>query len=182
MQKLIICCCLCAILAGLPLTASAANAKIDPETYICAELVALASTESNGPLFEALQLDGYTAAALEQDLAVPEALAPIAMQVVAICQAHPTEKVSTVWQDVRKQAVFPRGGPWQAERVPCRTYNDNPDEGSGFPVWLDGYNRQKSGTTASILENNETYQSFLQACARKPEARMLDILREQVKQ
>ena len=165
MQKLLSCCCLCALLTGLPLTAKAANAKIDPESYICAELVALASTESDGPLFEALQLDGYAAAALEQDLAVPEALAPLAMQVVAICQA-----------------VFPRGGPWQAERVPCKTYNDNPDEGSGFPVWLDGYNRQKSGTTASILENNETYQSFLQACSRKPEARMLDVLREQLQQ
>lgn len=182
MQKFFCLCCLCALLAAVPAAVWAANEKIDPDSYICAELVALASTESSGPLFEALQLDGHAAAALGQDVAVPAALAPLAMQVVGICQAHPTEKVATIWQNVRKQAVLPKGGPWQAEQVLCKTYTDNPDEGSGFPIWLDGYNRQKSGTTHSILENNESFQAFLKACAQNPEARMLDVLREQAKQ
>ena len=169
------------LLAGLPASALAANAKIDPANYICAELVALTSTAQEAPLFELLQIDGYAAAAAGQDMAVPQAVAPILAQVMGICQARPTEKVVDVWQHMRDGLVLPASSPWRADTTVCKAYNENQEDGSGFPVWLDGYNRQKSENNASILNSNESFQGFLKDCARKPEALMLDLLREHAK-
>ncbi|MBQ3059286.1 MAG: hypothetical protein IJD16_03100 [Desulfovibrio sp.] len=181
MRKLLLCCALCCLLAGLPASGMAANAKIDPESYICAELVALASTVQEAPLFEVLQMDGYAAAAAGQDVAVPEAVAPILGQVLGICQAQPTEKVAAVWQAVRQQSLLPENGPWHADRTTCGQFTAAQEDGSGFPVWLDGYNRQKNGNRSSILNDNESFQGFLKACAKKPDSLMLDVLREQAR-
>lgn len=181
MRKLFLCCSLCALLTGLSSPSWAANAKIDLSTYICAELVALTSTSPDAPLFEALQLDGYAAAAISHNAAVPHAVAPIMTQVLAICQAKPTERVVDVWKFVREELALPDDGPWQGYTTICKTYNQNEEEGSGFPVWLDGFNRQLTGEGASILKDNETFQSFLKACSKKPEALMLDVLRENAK-
>ena len=48
-------------------------------------------------------------------------------------------------------------------------------------IWLDGYNRQKSGKPGSVLESDDTLKAYLDACSKKPEALMLDVMRESVK-
>ena len=61
---------LCCLMLSLPVAAQAADEKIDPATYICAELVAT-GVSGQPPLFEGLQIDGYAAAALDKPVADP---------------------------------------------------------------------------------------------------------------
>ena len=48
-------------------------------------------------------------------------------------------------------------------------------------IWLDAYNRGKSGKPASVLVNDDTLKAYLDACAKKPDALMLDVLAESAK-
>ena len=48
-------------------------------------------------------------------------------------------------------------------------------------IWLDGYNRGKSGKPASVLVNDDTLKAYLEACSKKPDALMLDVLAENAK-
>lgn len=165
----------------LPAGAQAADEKIDPSNFICAELVAISSTSGQPPLFEGLQIDGYAAAAQGKAVADPDIMAPLLEQVYAACQAKPTEKVVTLWQEARKNQPVTADGPWRADKTTCKDYKANEDDGSGFVIWLDGYNRQKSGKPGSVLESDDTLKAYLDACSKKPEALMLDVMRESVK-
>ena len=107
MKKLFILCCL---MLTLPAGAQAADEKIDPSNFICAELVAISSTSGQPPLFEGLQIDGYAAAAQGKAVADPDIMAPLLEQVYAACQAKPTEKVVTLWQEARKNQPTAPGG------------------------------------------------------------------------
>ncbi|MDY3810633.1 hypothetical protein FYJ44_08275 [Desulfovibrio sp. PG-178-WT-4] len=177
MRKLFMLCCL---MLSLPVAAQAADEKIDPATYICAELVAT-GVSGQPPLFEGLQIDGYAAAALDKPVADPNIMAPLLEQVYAACQAKPTEKVIPLWQEARKNQAVADDGPWRADKTTCKQYSENEDDGSGFVIWLDGYNRQKSGKPGSVLESDDTLKAYLDACAKQPEALMIDVMRESAK-
>ena len=176
LKTLFACCC------ALLLAVSAVNAeeKIDPATYICAELVA-ATTSGEPPLFEGLQLDGYAAGKAGAPVADPALLSPLLLEVYDTCQAEPADKVLPHWQEARKQKVVATEGPWRADKTTCKDYAANEEDGSGFVIWLDGYLRGKSGAPASALESNETLDAFLEACRKQPDALMLDVLAESVK-
>lgn len=160
--------------------AKAVNEKIDPQNYICAELVA-SNVSGQPPLFEGLQLDGYTAAKMGEKTADPRIMQPILIAVSDSCAAKPTDKVIAHWREVRKQLPIPADSPWRADKTTCKDYADNPDDGSGFLIWLDGYNRGKNSKAASVLESDEKIDAFLEACKKRPEALMLDVMAERVK-
>ena len=67
---------------------------------------------------------------------------------------------------------------WEADVTKCRAYNEQPENGSGFVIWLDAYNRQYNVTEKSILAKQETLDKFLAACAKNPDAFMIDVLQE----
>ena len=176
LKKLLLCCCALALTG----TAASAEDKIDPATYICAELIA-ATTSGEPPLFEGLQLDGYAAAKAGAPVADPALLQPLLLEVYDTCQAVPADKVLPHWVEARKQKVAATDGPWRADKTTCKDYAANEEDGSGFVIWLDGYQRGKSGAPASALESNESLDAFLEACKKEPDALMLDVLAESVK-
>ena len=169
-----------AICALFALPARAADEKIDPSSYICAELVA-ASVDGQPPIYEALQLDGYSAAKSGETIADAMTLAPMLMEVFDSCAAMPTDKTLQHWQTARKNHPVDTTTIWKADKVTCADYIANPDDGSGFVIWLDAYNRGKTGKDASILANQETLDSFLQKCQSNPKRLMLDVLNENAK-
>jgi hypothetical protein len=177
MKKLLIFCC---IVLNLSTTVSAGE-KIDPTGFICAELVALPTTTGEPSLFEALQIDGYVGAALGNPVADPQIMAPLLEQVYVACQAEPAEKVLTFWEKGRKTIAIAEDGPWRADRTTCEDYAANEDDGSGFVIWLDGYNRQKNSLAASVLESDDALNAFLDKCRERPRALMLDVMGESVK-
>ena len=153
MKKMLILCCL---MLGLPVAVQASNDKIDPSTYICAELVTQPMTEGGQPpIFEG--------------------------QVYGACQVDPTKKVAAVWQEARKTFPVDTESTWRADKTLCKDYTANPDDGSGFVIWLDGYNRGKSGKPASVLNSDDTLKAYLDACSKKPDSLMLDVLAESAK-
>lgn len=169
-----LCCCL---LLGFSATAQAANDKIDPATYICAELITQPIADAGEPpIFTALQIDGYACAKAGHPVADAATLASLLQEVYASCQAKPTETVLSVWQKIRKHIPAAKEGTWRADSTTCKDYAADSENGSGFVIWLDGYHRGKTGTKASILADDATVQAFLSACTQKPEARMLDVL------
>ena len=176
LKKLLFCGC------ALLLAASAASAeeKIDPASYICAELVA-ATVSGEPPLFEGLQLDGYAAAKAGAPVADPALLQPLLLEVYDTCQAAPADKVLPQWQKARKEKPVATEGPWRADKTTCKDYAANEEDGSGFVIWLDGYQRGKSGQPASALESNESLDAFFNACKQQPDALMLDVLAKSVK-
>ena len=111
-------------------------------------------------------------------VADPTTMPAVLGEVFAACQAKPTEKAAVLWKEIRKSLPAPADGPWKADKTTCKDYSDNPDDGSGFVIWLDGYHRGKSGKPASVLENNESLAAYLEACSQKPEALMLDVMAE----
>ena len=153
MKKLLILCCL---MLGLPVAVQAGSDKIDPATYVCAELIT-------------------------QPIADPETLAPMLGQVYAACQANPTKKAATVWQEARKTFPVDTTSTWRADKSLCKDYTANPDDGSGFVIWLDGYNQGKSDKPASVLTSDDTLKAYLDACSKKPDSLMLDVLAESAK-
>ena len=179
MKKVLVLCCL---LLGLPLAAQADNEKIAPDSFICAELVTAPMTDGGQPpIFEALQIDGYVSAGAGDTAAHPDILASLLTGVYTYCQSHPTDKVADVWAKARKAQDIPKGDTWQADKTKCSDYNADPDNGSGFVIWLDGYNRGKNKTEASVLNSDATLKVFLDACVKQPDALMLDVLAKSAK-
>lgn len=172
MKKLLLLCFLAFSLTGPAL----ADEKIDPAAFICAELVALPTTP-----FEALQIDGYASAAIGNTVADPQIMALLLEQVYLACQTEPTEKVLTFWQEIRKTMPNTDESPWRADKTTCGDYSANEEDGSGFVIWLDGYNRQKSGKPASVLESDATLNAFLKSCADQPKTLLLDVLGKNAK-
>lgn len=168
-------------LCCVPGFAQAANEKIDPETYLCAELVSNeALLRGEPPIFEALQLDGYASAAVNMDVASPDAVQIILTEAVNWCQTRPTDKVYAIWQQMRATGPVPEGE-WNAKTTSCADYALNQEDASGFIIWLDGYNRKASGTTKSILNSDEDVRGFIDACLVSPKRTMLEVLQERAK-
>jgi hypothetical protein len=178
MKKLLIFCC---IALNLSTTVSAGE-KIDPTDFICAELVALPTTTGEPSLFEALQMDGYVCAVLGNPVADPQIMAPLLEQVYVACQAAPAEKALAFWENGRETFAIADDGPWRADKTTCGDYAANEEDGSGFVIWLDGYNRRKNNLSASVLESDAKLNAFLDNCRKRPQALMLDVMRESVKE
>ena len=174
MKKVLIFCCV--FLYGLTLQAYAGSDKINPADYICAEYVATISVEHAPPLFEGLQIDGYAAAKEGKTITDPRILPPIMLEVYALCQSQPEALVLPLWQKVRSRITFPKVGEWQADKTTCEQFNLDPDDGSGFVIWLDGYNRGKNSNDASILKSDLDLNSFIESCKREPKKLMRDVM------
>ncbi|MDR3319809.1 MAG: hypothetical protein LBS77_02435 [Desulfovibrio sp.] len=173
MKKLLFIICITLALS----TSALAGEKIDPSDFICAELVAMPTTTGEPSLFEALQIDGYASARLNNAVADPQIMAPLLEQVYVACQAATTEKVLTFWQKARETWPVAEDGPWKADKTTCGDYAANKEDGSGFVIWLDGYNRQKNSRTASVLESDDVLKIFLDNCEKQPKALMLDVMK-----
>lgn len=158
--------------------AYAGSDKIAPAQYICAEYLATVSIEHAPPLFEALQIDGYTAAKMQKSVAVSRAMPTIMLEVYALCQSQPEAKVYPLWQQVRSRLPFPEDGLWNAEKTTCEAYNADPNDGSGFIIWLDGYIRGKQDNDASVLKNDKDLNAFFAGCAKNPEALVQTVMRK----
>lgn len=165
---------------GLALTAQAADEKIDPQTYICAEIVA-AAVDGAPPIFEGLQLDGYAAAKENRTVAHPQGIEQALLVVSDSCQAKPAEKALLHWQEARKLFPAPDASDWVADKTTCADYSANPDDGSGFIIWLDAYQRAKTGKTASVLKDQATLDHFLEVCAKNPQRLIYDVMVENAK-
>lgn len=167
--------CLACLLAAH--AAYAADEKIDPETYICAEIVA-SSVDGAPPIFEALQLDGYAAAKAGETTADPHGLEDLLLMVSDSCSAKPEEKALGHWQAARKNIPWQESGAWQADRTTCADYQANTDDGSGFVIWLDGYQRAKTGKKESVFASQDILDHFLDQCAKNPQKLMYDVMVE----
>lgn len=161
-------------------TALAANEKIDPPTYLCAELVA-SSVDGQPPLFEALQLDGYAAAKAGGITADPNSMEVLLIAVSDSCSAKPGDKALDHWQNARKKLPFLDDGAWRADKTTCADYQANQDDGSGFIIWLDGYQRAKTGKSASVFTDQATLDNFLSACAKNGQRLLYDVMVENAK-
>ena len=161
--------------SALSAPALAADEKIDPKTYICAEFIASA-VDGVPPIYEGLQLDGFVSAKSGQTIADPELLQPLIMDVFDSCAAEPSEKAVDHWQKSRASYTVNAESPWRADKTICADYAKNPDDGSGFVIWLDAWNRAKTGTDKSILADQETLVNFLDACSKSPDKLMTDVI------
>ncbi|MBQ7584735.1 MAG: hypothetical protein IJU40_00605 [Desulfovibrionaceae bacterium] len=168
-------CILMVLLSGL---AMAASDKINPDDYICAEYVTTISIEHAPPLFEGLQIDGYASAKEGNQIADPRTLPPIMLEVYALCQSQPEAKVLPLWQKVRTRLNLIGESRWKANKTLCEQYNKDPDDGSGFVIWLDGYMRGLDSTDRSVLKSDLDLNNFIQNCRREPKKLMLDVMRQ----
>ncbi len=166
-----------ALLVGQDVLAADDNERINPD-YICAQYLALASTSPTGPLFQALQIDGFVSAELGTTWADPDTVKGVMSAVYPLCEQHPTEPVAVHWEQIRRVVEEPVEKTWDADTSLCSQLNANPDDGSGFIVWLDGYNRQYSVTKKSILDSDKDIQNFIEACKQRPNDKMIDVLRD----
>lgn len=157
--------------------ALAADEKIDPQTYICAEIVASA-VDGKPPIYEGLQLDGYTAGSSSFPVADPDNLEMLVLAVMDSCAATPDEPALQHWQTARKFIPFPDDGAWRADKTTCGDYQANQDDGSGFVIWLDAYQRAKTGKDASVLKDQATLDNFLAICAKSPQRLLYDVMVE----
>ena len=166
------------VLVGQPAVAAD---KINPATYICAEFDALNSATNQPPIFEGLQIDGYAAAKDGVDAADPTVLGEILVDIAGQCANKPADNILPMWQKARKKQNPDKNGPWNATKSTCKQFNEDRDNGEGFVVWLDGYNRQKTGKDASVLGSQEIYDAYFAACKATPDKLMLDVMRELAK-
>ena len=164
----------------LPFPADAADEKINPSNYICAELIA-SSVDGQPPIYESLQLDGYNAAQSGQEVADALSLGPVLMETFDSCSALPTEKALQHWKTARKHHPVDESSPWRPAKTTCADYAANPEDGSGFIIWLDAYNRAKTGKDASVLKDQDTLDAFLDKCNSSPKRLVLEILDESAK-
>lgn len=171
-----ICLCLLSVFCAVN-PVWAADDKIDPETYICAELVA-ANLDGQPPLFEGLQLDGYYSAKKGKPFADAAILAPMLIEVADSCASEPADKALTHWEMARKNHPESTDTQWNADTYTCADYVANPDDGSGFVIWLDAYNRGKTGKTASILSSQEAIDTFVAECKANPKKLMKDMINQ----
>lgn len=157
--------------------ALAADEKIDPATYICAELIA-ANIDGQPPIYEGLQLDGYYSAQKGYPEADASILASMLVEVSDSCASQPAEKALSHWEKARENHLTEQSGLWNANKYTCADYAADPDEGSGFVIWLDAYNRAKTGKSASVLASQEAIDNFIDVCKANPQRLMLDIINE----
>jgi hypothetical protein len=157
-----------------------ADELIDPDTFICAELVAL-TTSGLPPMFESLQMDGYTSAKRGNVIADPLILRDVLLDVMKACESRPATKVRAIWKETAESYTYDKDSRWKANTTTCAMYNDDEENGSGFVIWLDGYNRAKNDTEKSVLKDDDAIQGFLKACREKPESLVLDVLKESAK-
>lgn len=157
-----------------------ASEMIDPETYICAEL-AVTGNSFEPPIFEGLQLDGYAAGKAGVPVADAAIIQPVLTQVYDSCSAKPAEKALDHWQRIRNGVVIDENGSWRADKTTCSDYAANEDDGSGFVIWLDGYQRAKTGTKKSVFASQETLDHFLAQCKAAPKRLMYDVMVENAK-
>lgn len=155
----------------------AADEKIDPATYICAELIA-ANIDGQPPIYEGLQLDGYYSAKKGYPEADASILAPMLVEVSDSCASQPAETALSHWEKARENHSIDQSGIWNANKYTCADYIADPDNGSGFVIWLDAYNRAKTGKSASVLGSQEAIDNFLEVCKANPQRLMLDIINE----
>lgn len=158
--------------------AQAGSDKINPNDYICAEYVATITIEHAPPLFEGLQIDGYASAKEGVPIADPRLLPAIMLEVYAMCQSQPELQVLPLWQKVRSRLPVKPESRWNAEKTLCGQYNKDPDDGSGFVIWLDGYIRGKDGTDASILKSDLDLNNFISNCKRESKKTMQEVMRK----
>lgn len=158
----------------------AADEKIEPESYICAELIA-ANLDGVPPIYEGLQLDGYYSAQKGLKFADANILAPMLVEVSDSCAAEPTEKALKHWETARKNYPVEENGLWNVSTYKCGDYAENPDDGSGFVIWMDAYNRAKTGKSASVLSSQEAIDQFVEVCKANPGKLMLDVINETVR-
>ncbi|MDO5537702.1 MAG: hypothetical protein Q4F72_09270 [Desulfovibrionaceae bacterium] len=173
---------LCAVaLLCVPALAHAANDKIDPATYLCAEYQTNEMVlKGQPPLFEGLQIDGYASADVNMDIASADTVHVLLGQVYLWCENRPTEPVYTVWRQLRATGPVPLGN-WNAKTSTCGDMAQDMDNASGFIIWLDGYNRRLQNTSKSILNSDEDLQGFIDACMLSPSRTMLEVLQEHAK-
>ncbi len=131
--------------------------KIDPETYICAELLA-SNTSGEPPLLKACRWK-----------AMPAQKAAARSWPTSFCHG------TYAYLDIRhlpgradRHEFCPTGtrsgknlpiateGPYRADKTTCGEYYADEDNGSGFLIWLDGWQRAKNGRQDSIFENQAT--------------------------
>lgn len=179
MMKKILCIAFVAILLGT-MPVFGADEKIDPKTFICAELLATI-TDLQPPLYEGLQIDGYAAGLTDRVVADPASMEEMLLKVYDSCSAKPAETVLAHWQELRKDIPAATEGPWRADRTTCGDYAANEDDGSGFVIWLDGYQRAKTGKTASVFTDQATLDHFLAQCKANPGKLMIDVMMENAK-
>lgn len=166
-----------ALAISLASPAFAADEKIDPANYICAELIA-ANLDGQPPIYEGLQLDGYYSAKNGQTVADASLLAPMLVEVSDSCASKPAEKAIDHWKLARKNYAVSSDATWKADTITCGDYAANPDDGSGFVIWLDAYNRGKTGKSASVLSSQEALDNFLEVCKANPKKLMLEVIDE----
>lgn len=172
--------CLSFILLGAD-WAQAADEKIDPSSYICAELAA-ANLDGQPPIYEGLQLDGYYSAKEGNPYADASILAPLLVEVSDSCNAEPTDKALAHWKMARKNMPPVQVSLWNAKKFTCADYAADPDEGSGFVIWLDAYNRGLTGKSASVLSSQEAIDNFVEVCKANPGKLMLDVINENARE
>ncbi|MDE5833242.1 MAG: hypothetical protein K2H64_09765 [Desulfovibrio sp.] len=163
--------------ACLAAPALGADEKIDPKTYICAELIASA-VDGVPPIYEGLQLDGFIAGQKGAPVADPELLQPLLLAVFDSCSAEPADKAAEHWAKSRESWPIDPDGAWRADKTTCADYAKNPDDGSGFVIWLDAYNRAAKNTDKSVLADQETLEAFLDKCSKNPGKLMIDVMAE----
>ena len=177
MKKIILCCCI--LLFALHVKQSFAGSdKINPKDYICAEYMATISIEHAPPLFEGLQIDGFASAKEGTAIADSKILPPIMLEVYALCQSQPEVQVLGLWQKVRQRLPVPPSGKWNADKTKCEQYNKDPDDGSGFVIWLDGYIRGKDDSDKSILKSDIDLNNFIESCKKEPKKLMQETMRK----
>lgn len=176
MKKVVFMATLALILASHAL---GANEKIDPNTYICAEIIA-AYTSGEPPLFEGLQIDGYAAQKKGQLVADPDIMAPMLVEISDVCQAAPTDTVLSHWQKLRENHPVANDGPWRADKTTCGNYYANEEDGSGYLIWIDGWQRAKNGNDKSIFASQEILDKFLKACKASPDKLVVNVIGETV--
>jgi hypothetical protein len=166
--------CLMLCLLALP---AKADELVDPSSFICAELVAL-TVSGLPPMFEALQIDGYSSAGRDNVIADPMIMQSLLVDTIQACENRPTDKVLAIWDKLSSLRTYDKQSRWKADTTTCGDYYEDEENGSGFVIWLDGYNRKKNKTKDSVFRDDATTQDFLNACKEKPKALVFDVLKE----
>lgn len=169
------------LVLSLPALARADNDLIQPDAYLCAELISEPGImKGEPPLFQALQVDGWVSAEIGQNIASPDTVQVVLTQTYMWCQKNPDVKVMQPWKEMRSTGPKVEGR-WNAETSTCRDYALDPDDASGFIIWLDAWNRKTQNTAKSILKSDSDIQEFIDACMISPQKKMIDVLREHSK-
>lgn len=170
------------LVLSLPALALADNDLIQPDGYLCAELISEPGImKGEPPLFQGLQVDGWVSAEIGQDIASPDTVQVVLTQAYVWCQKNPGVKLVQPWKEMRTTGPKVQQGQWNARTSTCRDYALAPDDASGFIIWLDAWNRRTQNTARSILKSDADIQEFIDACMISPQKKMIDVLREHAK-